>query len=248
MIESPQCLVIGHFGLDIGHSLAGRFEALWPIFLEMSGATHLLILNHGGVRSLVATALAQGDEPKPRLTLLYVDDGRDSRATRRAMMRRQSAFLGISRVTELSMPHLYGHGHGRAPDGGALGLYVRGQLLLAAMAEARQQQAEAVVWPVSVAGDVKQAALATEQAVLCEHLAQAEAAPSPRIDTPLAELTDQQVIELGEQLGVDWGLTWSCIRPGESPCQACSACRRRQQAFDKAGVVDTLLKPVGAKR
>jgi len=214
----------------------------------MSTTTHLMILHHGGLRSLVATALAHGDEPKPRLTLLYIDDGRDSRATRRAMMRKQAAFFGINRVTELSMPHLYGHGHGRAPDGGAQGLYVRGQLLLAAMAEARQQQAEAVIWPVSVAGDVKQASLVTEQTVLCEHLAQAEATPAPRIDSPLAELTDQQVIELGEQLGVDWGLAWSCVRPGEVPCQACSACRRRQQAFDKAGVVDRLLKPAGVGR
>lgn len=214
----------------------------------MSGTTHHLILNNGGLRSAVATALAQGEEPKPRLTLLYIDDGRDCRATRRAMMRKQSVSFGITRVTELSMPHLYGHGYGRAPDGGPLGLYVRGQVLLAGLAEARQQQAEAVVWPVSVAGDVKAAGLVTEQTVLCEHLAQAEASPSPRIDSPLAELTDQQIIELGEQLGVDWALAWSCVRPGEVPCQACSACRRRQQAFDKAGVVDTLLKPAGVGR
>lgn len=208
----------------------------------------MMVMNAGGLRSLVATGLVMAEEPKPRVTLLFVDDGRDSRSTRRAMMRKQSAFFGITRVTELAAGHLYGHGHGRAPDGGPVGLFVRGQLLLAGLAEARQQQSGVVVWPVSVAGDVKAGGLATEQAVLCEQLASAEASPSPRIDTPLAEMTDQQVIELGEQLAVDWSLSWSCVRPGEQPCQACSACRRRQQAFDKAGVVDTLLKPVGAGR
>ena len=132
-----------------------------------------------------------------------------------------------------------------------MGTLTRPQLLLAAVAEARHQQAEAVVWPVSLNGDSAAIALATEQAVLCEHLAEAEvdtAGQTPRIETPLAEMTDQQVIELGSQLGVDWKLAWSCNRAGEQPCMACAGCRRRSQAFDKAGVVDTQLEPVGMGR
>jgi len=105
-----------------------------------------------------------------------------------------------------------------------------------------------VVWPVSVNADSKQGALATEQAVLCEHLAQAESDRCPRIETPLAEMSDQQIIELGDQLGVDWRLAWTCTRPGETPCMACAGCRRRSQAFDKAGVVDTLTEPVPGAR
>ena len=214
----------------------------------MKHKSHLLVLHNGGLRSLVASALLLSDDPPPRLTLVHIDDGREARLTRRQFVRKQAQALGVTRITELAVPHLFGHGYGRAPDGGPLGMLTRPQLLLAALTEAKHQQAEAVVWPVSVNGDVQAGALATEQAVLCEHLAEAEAEQTPRIETPLAEMTDQQVIELGGQLGVDWKLAWSCARPGEQPCMACAGCRRRTQAFDKAGIVDTLVQPVGTKR
>ncbi|MEM9348091.1 MAG: 7-cyano-7-deazaguanine synthase [Planctomycetota bacterium] len=212
----------------------------------MDRKPHLVVLHNGGIRSLVASALLLSDEPAPRLTFVHIDDGREARMTRRNFLRKQALALKVTRVTELSVPHLFGHGYGRAPDGGPLGLLTRPQLLLAALAEARYQQAEAVVWPVSVNGDATQGAAATEQAVLCEHLAQNEAESSPRIETPLAEMTDQQVVELGAQLGCDFSLAWSCSRPGETPCQACGGCRRRSQAFEKAGIIDPLLEPAGA--
>lgn len=211
----------------------------------MKHKTHLMLLHNGGLRSLVASALLLSDEEPPRLTFLHVDDGREARMTRRKHVRRQAEALGVTRVTELSVPHLFGHGYGRSPDGGPMGMLTRPQLLLAAVAEAKHQQAEAVVWPISVNGDVQAGALATEQSVLCQHLADAEVDASgqtPRIETPLAEMTDQQVIELGGQLGVDWSLAWSCIRPGDKPCGACGGCRRRAQAFEKAGVIDTLIE------
>ena len=214
----------------------------------MKHTTHLMVMHNGGLRSLVASALMLSDDPVPRLTLVHLDDGREARLTRRSFLRKQAQAMGITRVTELSVPHLFGHGYGRAPDGGPLGLLTRPQLLLAALAEARHQQAEAVIWPVSVNGDPQQGVLATEQAVLCEHLAGSESEQTPRIESPLAEMTDQQVIELGGQLGVDWSLAWSCARPGEQPCMACTGCRRRSQAFDKAGVIDTLIEPVGSGR
>ena len=127
-------------------------------------------------------------------------------------------------------------------------MLTRPQLLLAGLAEARHQQAEAVIWPVSLNGDAQQGAQATEQSVLCEHLAESESEQTPRIETPLLEMTDQQVVELGGQLGVDWQLAWTCTRPGEHPCRACGGCRRRQQAFDKAGIVDTQVEQVAGAR
>lgn len=214
----------------------------------MTPNPHVMVLNNGGLRSLVATALLLAEDPTPRVTLLHIDDGRESRATRVTHVRRQAKHLGITRVTELSIPHLYGHGYGRMPDGGPMGVLARPQLLLAALAEARHQQAGTVAWPISVNAQTRAAAQATEQAMLCEHLAQTEQEPAPRIDTPLAEFTDAQVIELGGQLGVDWTLAWCCTRPGERPCRACGGCRRRHTAFDRAGIVDTLVQqPAGAR-
>ena len=214
----------------------------------MSTTPHVMVLNNGGLRSLVAAALALSDEPRPKVTLLHVDDGREARASRGGLVRKQAKQLGVTRVTELSLPHLYGHGYGRLPDGGPMAVLARPQLLLAAVAEARHQQAGVVVWPVSVNAVTRDAAQATEQAVLCEHLAQVEQDPAPRIETPLAEFTDAQVVELGGQLGIDWRLAWSCVRPGEQPCRACAGCRRRQMAFDRAGQVDTQLpQPAGVR-
>lgn len=214
----------------------------------MERKSHLVVLNNGGIRSLVACALLLSDTPAPRLTLVHIDDGRDARLTRRSYMQQQAAALNITRITELAAPHLFGHGYGRTPDGGPLGQLTRPQMLLAAIGEARYQQAEAVVWPISVNGAPTQGAQATEQALLCEHLAQSESESAPRIETPLAEMTDQQIIELGGQLGVDFSLAWSCARPGETPCQACGGCRRRAQAFEKAGMIDPLLEPTTTSR
>jgi len=212
----------------------------------MEHKTHLMMLHNGGLRSLVAAALLLGDQPPPRLTFLCIDDGREARVTRRKHVRDQALALAVTRVTELSAPHLFGHGYGRAPDGGPLGLLTHPQMLLAALAEARHQQAESVVWPVSVNADAHLGAQVTEQSILCQHLAEAEAPQQPRIETPLIEMSDQQVIELGGQLGVDWTLAWSCIRPGDKPCMACGGCRRRAQAFDSAGIVDTLVEKATA--
>lgn len=213
----------------------------------MKHTTHLMVLHNGGLRSLVSAALLLADHPPPRLTFLNIDDGREARLVRRQHVRMQAKAMGVTRVTELTAPHLYGHGYGRAPDGGPLGMLTRPQMLLAAQAEARQQQAEAVVWPISVNANAQEGAKATEQALLCSHLAEAEADQQPRIESPLLEMSDQQIIELGGQLDVDWSLAWTCTRPGEKPCMACAGCRRRSQAFDQAGVVDTLIEQAVAR-
>ena len=67
--------------------------------------------------------------------------------TRRNYMRPEALTLKISRVTGQGSQHLFGHGHGQRGRR-ALGSTHR-PLLLAAIAEARFRQAEAVIWPVS---------------------------------------------------------------------------------------------------
>ena len=62
-----------------------------------------------------------------------------------------------------------------------------------------------------------------------------------RIHTPFINKTKTEEIQLGEKLGVDWSLTWSCYRGGEKPCGTCDSCLLRAKAFSEAGVVDTSL-------
>ncbi|MCH7799541.1 MAG: 7-cyano-7-deazaguanine synthase QueC [Planctomycetes bacterium] len=67
-----------------------------------------------------------------------------------------------------------------------------------------------------------------------------------RIHTPLIELTKAQIITRGRELGVDFGLTFSCYDPLPEtgrPCGRCDSCLIRARGFAEAGVVD----PAGRK-
>ncbi len=203
--------------------------------------THYLVLDGGGLRSLVSIGLLLERSEKPRLTPLYVDDGRDNTVVRADFARRQAEHFAIGRLHEMELSQLYGLGLGRGRGGEPIGSLAVGQLLLATLAYARANQAERVIWPASFNGESQAMARATEQMTLCEHLAEAEGLPMPEIEAPLLELSDQQVLELGSQFKLPWQLTWSCLATVDKPCGSCAGCRRRHAAFEKAGLVDRAL-------
>ena len=61
-----------------------------------------------------------------------------------------------------------------------------------------------------------------------------------KIHTPLLHLTKGQIVTLGRQLQVPFGLTHSCYDPGPGgrPCGACDACLLRRKGFEEAGIED----------
>ena len=61
-----------------------------------------------------------------------------------------------------------------------------------------------------------------------------------KIHTPLLRLTKAQIVSLGAQLGVPFGLTHSCYDPAPNgkPCGACDACLLRRKGFEEAGIED----------
>ena len=61
------------------------------------------------------------------------------------------------------------------------------------------------------------------------------------IHAPFQDMTKAQEIRLGLQLGVDFGLTWSCYRGGERPCGTCDSCLLRARAFAEVGILDPAL-------
>ena len=65
-----------------------------------------------------------------------------------------------------------------------------------------------------------------------------------RIHTPLIQLTKAQIIQLGNTLGVDYGLTHSCYDPDSSgvPCGHCDSCQLRAKGFAEAGWADPALR------
>lgn len=60
------------------------------------------------------------------------------------------------------------------------------------------------------------------------------------IHTPLIRLTKAQIITRGVELGVDFGLTWSCYEPEPDgrACGLCDSCLLRQKGFAEAGLRD----------
>lgn len=61
-----------------------------------------------------------------------------------------------------------------------------------------------------------------------------------RVHTPLVSLGKGDILRLGAQLGVDYGLTMSCYDPDERgrACGACDSCRIRKAGFEAAGLSD----------
>ena len=59
-----------------------------------------------------------------------------------------------------------------------------------------------------------------------------------KIHAPFMYKTKSEEIQIGVELGVDFGLTWSCYRGTDKPCGTCDSCLLRADAFEKAGVID----------
>ncbi len=70
----------------------------------------------------------------------------------------------------------------------------------------------------------------------------AESGRPIKINAPFVNKTKAEEIKLGMELGVDFGLTWSCYRGGEKPCGTCDSCLLRAKAFAEAGYEDAALK------
>ncbi len=72
-----------------------------------------------------------------------------------------------------------------------------------------------------------------------------EGTASFRIHAPLIEKTKGEIIRLGQQLGVNYALTWSCydpVRQGDTllACGRCDSCQFRLKGFADAGLTDPL--------
>jgi 7-cyano-7-deazaguanine synthase len=60
------------------------------------------------------------------------------------------------------------------------------------------------------------------------------------IHTPLMRLSKAEIVKLGGELGVDFGLTHSCYDPDAQgrPCGQCDSCLLRRKGFEEAGIED----------
>lgn len=63
-----------------------------------------------------------------------------------------------------------------------------------------------------------------------------------KIRTPLLHMAKAEIIRTGSELGLDYGLTWSCYDPltDGRACGRCDSCKLRLKGFAEAGYVDPI--------
>jgi len=64
------------------------------------------------------------------------------------------------------------------------------------------------------------------------------ALPNFRLEAPFIEKTKADIAAYGNELGVDYTITWSCYKGEEEHCGRCGTCVERIEAFIDAGVKD----------
>lgn len=211
-----------------------------------------MVLNAGGLRSLVTTALLLNQPDPVRLTLLYVRDGRPATDKRLEHCRQQADHYANVGFEEIEGGLLFAKPTDRRADGVPEATLATPRLLMAAMAHAIDRRAQRLAWPIAVDGAAPPMAAAQETQLLLHQLADLETqtaglADVPELTLPLLSYTDRQLIELGSGLGVPWELAWSCVEKNPAACGNCPACVRRQKAFKSAGVVDPMRTPVARR-
>jgi 7-cyano-7-deazaguanine synthase in queuosine biosynthesis len=221
-----------------------------------------LVLSSGGIHSLVAAGLASREY---RIGLLHFADGRTSARQAAAAFSRQVEHFKPMRhwiveagyLRQMALPpETAGLVNATGSDAQSSLIPLRElQLLSVAAGFARQIHAGTIFWGTQF--DQRNAdALArnVELVGVFNSLLELLCPESPIVvKTPLVGLDDHQVIQLGYQMGLPFGASWTCQMaaslspvaqggtPLDAPCMSCPACARRIRAFRAAQLADPLI-------
>lgn len=160
----------------------------------------MLAIVDGGLESLVASMLV---DPPKRAIAWFAGGPPDQIELRRSAAASQADLIGLeSAVDSICDSVLWS-----ALPGG----FGEATLLLAALAQAAKLDRSRVLWPRHVAGDLNDMLDAADRALLVHRIGLIELenteSPNIRIDTPLIDLTDRQLVELAVDLDAP---VWSC--------------------------------------
>ncbi|MBL4701209.1 MAG: 7-cyano-7-deazaguanine synthase [Phycisphaeraceae bacterium] len=200
-----------------------------------------MIMNSGGLRSLIATGMGACDVGSTSVAMLHFQQRHVNTRNRMEAMQQQAEHFEIEQVVRSEMATLISNpGQSvREDDMPDPVTFYRVQMLIAALAQAIEFRVKRLIVPFACNADHDRIARITEQLTLVLHLVELDDAQAiPVVEMPLLELTDRELIELGEQMQVPWSKSWSCRNAGDEPCGGCPACVSRSQAFQEAGVSD----------
>jgi 7-cyano-7-deazaguanine synthase in queuosine biosynthesis len=207
-----------------------------------------IVLNNGTVNSAVVTALAA---QKFRPVMLHAEMSQESRARAHAAYDQQVAHFKPYREHTLPMPFFAGIGSTHAQQAAAndprqtppLGPLMIELLPLIATAIrfAAHYHAPAIFLGLRIGTVGDDLAQSTEYVQIWNEMIQIPCAiPDVEVQTPLLELEEWQVIDLGFQVAAPFERTWSCLEESGEPCWACRGCRARESAFQQAAKPDPL--------
>ena len=213
-----------------------------------------LVLSSGGLHSLIVTAVASRET---RIAMLHVRDGRTTMPQAARAFDGQVAHFKPFRswtidgafLRQMSLP-VETAGLVTSTSSDPYGPLIPSRdlnLLMLAAGFARQVKASTVFWGAHLDPKNTDAmARNIETVQIVNQLLEASLGePYVVVRTPLMGLADGQLMELGYQMAVPFGESWTCQIPGDHPCMACPACSRRTRAFRAAQLTDPL---VTAKR
>lgn len=160
-----------------------------------------LVIVDGGLESLVVSMLI---EPADTAIAWFVGGGGDVvEEARRTAAKTQADVLGFADFLD--------PGPDDRPWEALAGGFGQSAMLLAAVSRASVLKCHRVIWPKCAAGDLDSMLDASDRALLVQRLAMIEQertnALDVQIDTPLLDLTDEQVAELAADLNAP---IWSC--------------------------------------
>ena len=216
-----------------------------------------LVLSSGGVDSTTCLALAVRDHGKENVVTVVIDYGQRHKREMESA-RKVAKYYGVDHyefnVEELfkySKCSLMANGQDvvettyeeQVADGGKITSYVpfRNGLMLsicATLAQSLWEEEECDVYLGNHASDFAYADC-TEKFVKKMQAAIFEGTYGwVKFVAPLVDMTKDEVVKLGLELGVPYELTWSCYEGRELPCGRCASCLERIKSFEINGVKD----------
>ncbi len=213
--------------------------------------TSAIVLSSGGLHSLIATGLANREY---RIAMLHIKDGRITALKARDAFEKQVAhFKPVKHwvvegayLRQMALPpEVAGHVQTTSsdPQGNLLIPLRELQLLSQAAGFARQIRADTIIWGIQHdASNADAMARNIEVVQVMNQLLELLSPDAPiTVKTPLVGLEDQQVIELGYQMGLPLASSWTCQMDLPTPCMSCPACAWRTRAFRAAQLADPLI-------
>jgi len=222
-----------------------------------------IVLSSGGIDSCVLTCLA-GQEND--LALLHISYGQRAQQQERQAFEKQAKHFKPKHVLNVELPHLARIGGSSLTDprlpienSSDLGGQIPNTYLpfgfptfwAVAASWAQVIGARKIFFGAVADHGVRthpagmlEPSLKRECLYLFDQLAELASKPdlNLRFETPLYDLSRNEIIALGQRLQAPLQLTWSCYHQGPDPCLQCYRCVIRREGFHQTGMADPAAK------